>query len=176
MNIVLLEPKNRDNLATVIRSGQNFSVNTIFVIGGFVREQYKGNIHKFSHQMNTQNGLATVTLIYFEKLTDFLRHLPAQTTLVVVETVAEAQDIRGFQHPVNATYMFGREAKGLTKADVYEIKQYFALLNKEIPEKYMGKHAKTAYLQFIKIQTKQSLNLGVCASIIMYDRHLKILA
>jgi len=174
MNIVLLEPKNRDNLATVIRSGQNFAVNTIFVIGGFVKDQYKGNIHKFSHQMNTQEGLAAVTLIYFEKLADFLRHLPAQTTLVVVETVAEAKDIRGFIHPVNGTYMFGREAKGLTKADVDEITQYFELLNKDIPEEYIGKHAKTAYLQFVKIQTQQSLNLGVCASIVMYDRHFKI--
>ncbi len=62
MNIVLLEPKNRDNLATTIRSGQNFGVNTIFVIGGFVKEQYKGNIHKFSHQMNTQDGVTHVTL------------------------------------------------------------------------------------------------------------------
>ena len=45
MNIVLLEPKNRENLATTIRSGQNFAVNTVFVIGGFVKDQYKGNIH-----------------------------------------------------------------------------------------------------------------------------------
>ena len=44
MNYVLLEPKNRDNLATIIRSGQNFGVKTVFVIGGFVREKYKGNI------------------------------------------------------------------------------------------------------------------------------------
>lgn len=38
MNIVLLEPKNRENLATTIRSGQNFGVNTVFVIGGFVKD------------------------------------------------------------------------------------------------------------------------------------------
>jgi tRNA(Leu) C34 or U34 (ribose-2'-O)-methylase TrmL len=68
MNIVLLEPKNRENLATIIRSGQNFSVNTIFVIGGFIQDQYKGNIHKFSQQMNTQDGVSAVTLIYFEHL------------------------------------------------------------------------------------------------------------
>jgi len=173
MNIVLLEPKNRENLATVIRSGQNFSVNTVFVIGGFVKDQYKGNIHKFSHQMNTQDGLATVTLIYFEQLSDFLQHLPAQTTLVVVETVEEAKDLRCFKHPVNATYLFGREAKGLTKSDVDEIKQYFELLNKGIPKEYIENHSKTAYLKFVKIQTQQSLNLGVCASIVMYDRHLK---
>ena len=64
-NIALLNPKNRDNLATIIRSGQNFGANTIFVIGGFIKEKYKGNIHKFSHQMNTQDGLSKVTLLYF---------------------------------------------------------------------------------------------------------------
>jgi len=118
MNIVLLEPKNRDNLATTIRSGQNFGVNTVFVIGGFVKNQYKGNIHKFSHQMNTQDGLTAVTLLYFEKLADFLQHLPAQTTLVIVEEIDEASDLRTFKHPKNATYLFGREAKGITKADI----------------------------------------------------------
>jgi len=175
MNIVLLEPKNRDNLATIIRSGQNFSVNTVFVIGGFVKEQYKGNIHKFAHQMNTQDGISTVTLIYFEGLADFLKHLPAQTTLVVVESIDESSDLRFFKHPKNATYMFGREAKGIIKSEIQEIKQYFEILNKDIPAEFIGKHGKTAYLDFIKIQTQQSLNLGVCASIVMYDRHSKLI-
>lgn len=115
MNFVLLEPKNRDNLATIIRSGQNFGVKTVFVIGGFVKEKYKGNIHKYSHQMNTQNGVADITLMYFENLSTFLKHLPAQTTLVIVETLKEAIDLRHFEHPQNATYMLGRENKGITK-------------------------------------------------------------
>jgi len=106
MNFVLLEPKNRENLATVIRSGQNFGVNTVFVIGGFVRDKYKGNIHKFSHQMNTQDGIARVTLIYFDSLACFLKHLPAQTTLVVIESVDEAVDLSEFEHPNNATYRY----------------------------------------------------------------------
>ncbi len=174
MNIVLLEPKNRDNLATTIRSGQNFGVNTIFVIGGFVKDQYKGNIHKFSHQMNTQDGVANVTLIYFNCLSEFLQHLPAQTTLVIVESIGRSSDLRDFVHPNNATYMLGREAKGITKFDVDEIQQYFKRLNQDIPEQYIGKHDKTAHLAFVKIATPQSLNLGVCASIVMYDRLSKM--
>ncbi len=173
MNIVLLEPKNRANLATIIRSGQNLSVNSIFVIGGFIKDQYKGNIHKFSHQMNTQDGISTITLIYFDSLADFLQHLPAQTTLVVVESMDESSDLREFKHPENATYLLGREAKGITKSDLQELKQYFVVLNKDIPTEFVGKYSKTAYLQFVKIDTPQSLNLGVCASIIMYDRHCK---
>ncbi len=174
MNIVLLEPKNRANLATTIRSGQNFGVNTIFVVGGFVKDQYKGNIHKFSHQMNTQDGVANVTLIYFNCLSEFLQHLPAQTTLVIVESIGHSSDLRDFVHPNNATYMLGREAKGITKFDVDEIQQYFKCLNQDMPEQYIGKHEKTAHLAFVKIATPQSLNLGVCASIVMYDRHSKM--
>ena len=173
MNIVLLEPKNRENLATTIRSGQNFGINTVFVIGGFVKDQYKGNIHKFSHQMNTQDGIANVTLIYFKCLSEFLAHLPAQTTLVIVESIEESTDLRDFVHPANATYMLGREAKGIIKSDIEEIQQYFKRLNKDIPEEHIGKHNKTAHLRFVKIETQQSLNLGVCASIVMYDRHSK---
>jgi tRNA(Leu) C34 or U34 (ribose-2'-O)-methylase TrmL len=174
MNIVLLEPKNRDNLATIIRSGQNFGVNTIFVIGGFVKQQYKGNIHKFSHQMNTQEGISSVTLLYFSTLADFLQHFPAQTTLVIVESIAESTDLRVFEHPDNATYIFGREAKGVIKSDIQLIKQSIESLQKGIPTEFLGDSGKTAYLQFVKIKTPQSLNLGVCASVVMYDRHSKL--
>lgn len=174
MNFVLLEPKNRENLATIIRSGQNFGVKTVFVIGGFIREKYKGNIHKFSHQMNTQDGISQVTLMYFENLADFLSHLPAQTTLVIIETVDEAQGLNKFKHPRNATYMLGREAKGFTPHDLNEIENYFQALNSGIPKQYLEQQSKTAHLAYVKINTPQSLNLGVCGSIVMYDRQSKL--
>jgi len=174
LNIILLEPRNRSNLATIIRSGQNFNLNTIFVIGGFVREQYKGNIHKFSHQMNTQDGIASVTLIYFETLDDFLVHLPAQTTLVVVETIKTAINLVDFEHPKNASYIFGSEGKGIRKEDLIKIENYFADLQKDIPKKFLEKYKKVAHLSYVKIDTPKSLNLGVCASIVMYDRICKM--
>jgi len=97
----------------------------------------------------------------------------AQTTLVIVESIDQSSDLRDFVHPNNATYMLGTEAKGISKSDVDEIQQYFKRLNQDIPEQYIGKHDKTAHLAFVKIATPQSLNLGVCASIVMYDRHSK---
>jgi len=170
---VLLKPKNRENLATVIRSGQNFGVNTIFVIGGFIEEKYKGCIHKFSHQMNTQNGESNLTLLYFSELSEFLVHLPSQTTLVLVETFETAQNLNNYVHPINATYLFGRESTGIEKADLEMIENFFHILNAEIPTQHLKNHKKTAHLHKIKIDTPQSLNLGVCASIIMYDRQNK---
>lgn len=173
MNVVLLEPKNRENLATILRSGQNFGVNTVFVIGGFIRESYKGNIHKFSHQMDTQDGISSVTLLYFDNLEIFLAHLPAQTTLVVVETFDESIDLRFFAHPANATYLLGRETSGVSAKEKEVIEAHFRELNDGIPNEFLGRHTKTAYLKYVKIVTPQSLNLGVCCSIVMYDRHLK---
>ena len=175
MNIALVEPKNRNNLATILRTGQNFDVKAIFVIGGFVRDQYKGNIPKFSHQMDTQDGLSAVTLLYFETIDSFLSHLPAQTTLVLVEALPEAENLKEFQHPFNATYVFGREAKGLMKSDIDTIRDFISRLHENIPLKFREKDPKTAHLRFVKIDTPESLNLGVAASIVMYDRDSKLL-
>lgn len=173
MNIALLEPKSRENLATVLRSGQNFGVQAVFVIGGFVRERYKGNIHKFDHQMNTQDGIAQVALLYFATLQTFLQHLPARTTLVVVETYDGARDLTTFAHPPNATYLFGRETRGIQAGERAQLEAYFAALSADVPVAHRATHKPIAHLQFVKIDTPRSLNLGVCASIVMYDRQAK---
>jgi len=139
------------------------------VIGGFIEEKYKGNIHKFSHQMNTQDGVSNITLLYFSELSDFLNHLPAQTTLVLIELFDGATELKNYKHPSNATYLFGRETTGIEADQLTEIKSYFEKLNESVPPEYLEGHKKTAHLHKIKIDTPQSLNVGVCASIVMYD-------
>ena len=133
-------------------------------------------VHKCSHQMDTQDALGHLALIYLDSLAEFLGVLPAQTTLVVVETLDRAQDLAGFEHPANATYVFGREAKGISKSEVELLESRFATLNASIPPEHRLHHAKTARLDFVKISTPGSLNLGVCASIVMYDRQAKLAA
>lgn len=172
-NIVLLHPNRKENIASVIRTGQNFKLNTLFIIGGVIKDSYKGNIHKFSHQMDTQDGINNITLIYFETLTEFLKHLPAQTTLVVVEILDESKNLPDYQHPLNATYMFGREKSGIQKHEIEEIQKYFFDLNINIPEEFVSTHKKTAHLNFIGLDTPKSLNLAVCGAIVMYDRYYK---
>lgn len=156
-----------------MRSGQNFGASTIIVIGGFIADKYNGNIHKFTHQMDTQDGMSNLTVLYFDTLASFLKHLPGKTTLVVVEMEDEATFLETYQHPVNATYIFGPELKGFSKAELAEIKAYFAELNKAIPEAYLAGNTHTAHLDFIKIRMDNSLNVGVCCSLVMYDRHAK---
>jgi tRNA(Leu) C34 or U34 (ribose-2'-O)-methylase TrmL len=173
-NIALLHPKNRENLATILRSGQNFGVNTVFVIGGFVESKYKGNIHKFSHQMDTQAGTTSLSLLYFKTLKEFLAHLPAQTTLVLVETYDYATELQNYTHPLNATYLFGRETTGIGSNDLSVIESFFTKLHTDIPKKYVKNHSKTAHFDKVRINTPNSLNIGVCSSIIMYDRQSKL--
>ncbi|WP_440906687.1 TrmH family RNA methyltransferase (plasmid) [Catenovulum sp. SX2] len=172
-NFVLLNPRNRENLATVMRSGQNFSVSSVIVIGGFIADKYKGNIHKFTHQMDTQDGMSNLTVLYFATLEDFLKHLPAKTTLVVVEMEEQAKYLESYQHPENATYIFGPELKGFSQNELNSIKQHFAELNKDIPAEHLAGNKHTAHLDFVKIAMGNSLNVGVCSSIVMYDRHVK---
>lgn len=172
-NLAIYNPKTRDNVGSLIRTGQNFGLNSLFVIGGFVKEKYKGNIHKFEHQMNTQDGLSKINLHYFENLTIFLNYLPSQTHLVVVEMLPASISLPTFSHPKNATYLLGRETTGLEKSEINEIKDYFSELNKNIPIEHQNSFSKTARLDFIKIETPESLNVSVCGAIIMYDRHFK---
>lgn len=172
-NIVLLHPRNRENIASIIRTGQNFNLNTLFIIGGVIKDTYKGNIHKFSHQMDTQDGISHITLLYFDSLTDFLKHLPAQTTLVIVETLDTAKNLPEYSHPLNVTYMFGREKSGIQDNEIKQIKEYFFEMQKDIPEQYLTSHKKTPHLDFIKLETPKSLNLAVCGALVMYDRYYK---
>lgn len=175
-NLALLNPRNRENIASVLRSGQNLGLSTLMIIGGVIRDKYKGNIHKFSHQMDTQDGMSQVTVMYFESLSDFLKHLPGRTTLTIVETVAEAESLPGFCHPENATYLFGPEIAGISPAELRQIRQHFLDLNQAIPTAYQAHNDKTAHLKYIQIQTPASLNLGVCAAIVLYDRFAKAAA
>lgn len=172
-NFVLLNPRNRENIATMLRSGQNLGASSIIVIGGVIADKYAGNIHKFQHQMDTQEGMFSTPTFYFEDLASFLKHLPAKTTLVVVEDMQASQPLETYSHPENATYIFGPEIKGFSEPELALIKQHFATLNQSIPAEHLSGNKKTAHLDFVKIITPQSLNVAVCGSIVMYDRHQK---
>ncbi|GAA4880408.1 TrmH family RNA methyltransferase [Ferrimonas pelagia] len=172
-NFALLNPRSRENIATLLRCAQNFGVASVAVIGGAIRDKYKGNIHKFSHQMDTQDGLSHVAVYYFETLADYLKHLPAQTTLNVVETVAEAALLESFVHAQNASYLLGPELSGFTSAELAQIERHFAQLHDEIPTEHLASTRKTAHLRYLKIDTPASLNVAVCGAIVMYDRHAK---
>lgn len=173
-NIGMLNPKIRGNIACLIRSAQNLGANTVFIIGGVIRDKYKDNINKFSHQKDTQDGFDKITVLYYRTLEEFLNHLPAKTTLVIIEMLKNAKTLGSYEHPNNATYLMGSEATGFTTEDLRMIDEYFENLNKEIPAEYLAGHTKTVHLQHVMMETPRSLNLAVTGAIVMYDRQAKL--
>ena len=123
--------------------------------------------------MDTQEGMSEIPVLYFEDLDSFLKHLPGKTTLVVVEMHSEAEYLPQFEHPANATYLFGPEIAGISEAELKKIRSFFQSLNGDIPVDHLQKNKNTAHLKHVQLDTKNSLNLGVCVSLVMYDRHTK---
>ncbi|MGL1900772.1 MAG: hypothetical protein OCC49_01460 [Fibrobacterales bacterium] len=173
LNIALLNPQSSDNLATALRSGQNLGAHTIMVIGGFIEKKYQGSIHKFTHQMDTQNGADHLNLVYFKTLSDFLQALPARTTLVVVEMLKEAKALEAFEHPQSGTYLFGTEKIGISKKELQEIEHYMESLRCPVPGVRLENSKYLPRVEYIAFDTPKSLNLGVSVSIVLYDRHQK---
>jgi len=173
MHIVLLHPRSPGNLATCLRSAQNLGVGVVMVVGGVVADKWKGDIHRFRHQMNTQDALSEVTLLYYPTVDDWLRHLPAQTELVVVETLAGARSLVTFEHPRNATYVFGSEIQGVTPTQLAAIEAWVARSQRGVPMEHLARARQALKLHTVALPTPQSLNLGVCASVVLYDRWAK---
>ncbi len=172
-NIVLLNPQSSDNLATVIRSGQNLGVYSVMVVGGFIEKKYQGNIHKFTHQMDTQDGVSHVNLMYFDTLESCLKALPARTTLVIVEMLDCAVPMETFTHPENATYILGTEKTGISKKQLAEIDLFLESLKSPVSGVVLDEVKHMPRIEYIAFDTPKSLNLGVSASIVLYDRHQK---
>ncbi len=173
VNIALLNPQSSDNLATALRSGQNLGAHSIMVIGGFIEKKYQGSIHKFTHQMDTQNGADHLNLIYFKTLHDFLQALPARNTLVVVEMLKEAVSLETYTHPKNATYLFGTEKTGVSKKELQAIEEFMEALNCPVPGVRVENGKPMPGAEYVAFDTPKSLNLGVSVSIVLYDRHQK---
>jgi tRNA(Leu) C34 or U34 (ribose-2'-O)-methylase TrmL len=173
VNIALLNPQSSENLATALRSGQNLGAHTIMVVGGFIEKKYQGSIHKFTHQMDTQNGVDNLNLVYFKTIEEFLQALPARTTLVVVEMLKQAESLETYKHPQNGTYIFGTEKTGISRKELQAIESYVDSLYCPVPGVRLETSKHIPQLEYIAFDTPQSLNLGVSISIVLYDRHQK---
>jgi len=102
------------------------------------------------HQTDTMNTPKQIPLREFSEFDVFLKTIPRDTELIAVELNETAENLTTFNHPERAVYLLGSEDKGL-------------------PEEVIKKCSRT-----IKIPlNKNSFNVAVSGSIIMYDRFLK---
>lgn len=88
-------------------------------------------------------------LFNFADLNDLYAHLPHDCLLVGVEMTPDSVPIERYRHPERAVYLLGHERLGLTV------------------------EAQKRCQQMIQLPGRRSLNVAVCGSIVLYDRHVK---
>lgn len=141
--IILIHPKNETNAGTILRTGLNFGVNFIFIVGDY--SSAPGDTNKTSKH---------VPFFTFTSIDEALKMIPNKCQLVAIEEEnvfrhKRSSDLSRFKHPKRAMYIFGNEKNGLDNKIV----------------------KRANYL--VGINTISSLNLSVCAGIVMYDRYFK---
>ena len=96
------------------------------------------------------NGLEDVVKItYFNSIHDFLEHMKkTEYNMVAVEQTENSISLFDFQHPKKPCFIFGNESAGLLQDILMNVESVV-----EVP--MQGFHP--------------SLNVGCCASIVMYD-------
>ena len=90
-------------------------------------------------------------VFHYDTLEDFVAYMSTECSLVAVEVTGDYL-LPTFCHPEKAVYLFGGEDRSL-------------------PLSLLPSGTLT-----VRIDTNYCLNLAVCASIVMYDRHSKSLA
>ena len=89
-------------------------------------------------------------LYHYKDWDDFISHIPSEAELVCIEQTDGARELKGFIHPERAIYLLGAEDYG-------------------IPVELMRGYRK------VFINTPMCLNVAIVGSIILYDRHAKLL-
>lgn len=99
------------------------------------------------HQTDTMNTPKHIPLREYDDFETFMQNIPRGTEVIGVELDDNAENLTTFKHPERAIYILGAEDKG-------------------IPEKVMLKCDKIIKIPF----DKNSFNVAVSGSIILYDR------
>lgn len=102
------------------------------------------------HQTDTMNTPKHVPLREFNEYDEFTKSIPRGTEVIAIELDDRAENLTTFKHPERAVYLLGSEDKGL-------------------PEDVMNKCDRVLKIPF----NKNSFNVAVSGSIIIYDRFLK---
>lgn len=136
----MLDPKHDVNLGTLWRSAFALGANFIFTIGA-----------RYSYQASdTTKSTRHIPYWRFPNVTDFLQHLPSETSLVAVEMDAAAVDLRQFIHPERAVYLLGPEDGSI---------------GREVIDKCAS---------VVRFDSRYCLNVAVAGSIVLYDRMAKV--
>lgn len=124
------------NLGNIMRSAHGFGASFTFTVGAMYQAM--------EARADTSKG--QWHLPHFNWATLDEMQLPKGCTLVGVELVEDAVDLRQFRHPLRAAYVLGPEKGSLSDPLLARCEQV------------------------IKIPTRFCLNVAMAAAIVMYDR------
>lgn len=102
------------------------------------------------HQTDTMNTPKHIPLREFDSYDEFAKSIPRGTEVIAIELDDRAENLTTFKHPERAVYLLGAEDKGL-------------------PEDVINKCDRVVKIPF----NKNSFNVAVSGSIVLYDRFLK---
>jgi len=114
----LHQPKNINNVGSVLRAAGCFNVASVIVAGA----RYKGSI------TDTQKAHKHIPLFQVDHLKDAI---PWKATVVAVELMEDAKNLINFVHPKAAYYIFGPE-NGSLEEDVLK----YCNVKVQIPTSY----------------------------------------
>lgn len=103
------------------------------------------------HATDTMNTPKHIPLREFDDFDTFRKSMPRDTTLIAIELNETSENLTTFKHPERAIYLLGAGDTGIT----IEIQRLCD---------------RTLKVPF----EKNSLNVAVCGSIVIYDRYLKM--
>ena len=99
---------------------------------------------------DTPKSWKQIPLHYYKDFDEFFKHIPMGAELVGIEMDDDSISLKEFEHPKQAVYLLGAEDYG-------------------IPNEYLEKCN-----HVVRLYGKQSLNVAVAGSIVMYDRINKL--
>lgn len=138
--VVLKNPKYVENVGNVLRACACFGVDCLIITGNRFREKFetlKRSPRAF--RMKDYN----ISIVYDEEW--WKRKEFTGCTFIAVENRQDFQDLREFDHPEKAVYLFGPEDGNLNRHDLQHCSR------------------------FVEIDTLHSLNLAHCVSLVLYS-------
>jgi tRNA(Leu) C34 or U34 (ribose-2'-O)-methylase TrmL len=141
--IGLINPKNPDNVGSVLRAAGNFGVGRVFYTG----QRYPLAVQRNPAAPNT--GRKVSQDIPISGVTCLVDNVPAHMKIVCVEFAENAIALPGYRHPQDAFYIFGPEDGG-------------------IGQELIDRADAVVY-----VPTNGCMNLAATVNVVLYDRLTK---
>ncbi len=134
--LAIYRPKKEVNFGSLLRTAQIFDASFIALIGSRYLRQSSDTFGAVHH----------IPIFEYDCFDNFYLNLPRSCQIIGVEQHERAQQLRAYQHPLSAVYLFGAEDDGLP------------------PNILERCH------DLVMLEGEKSMNLAVAGSIVIYHR------